>query len=110
MAVQTHSPNIRSVAARSVTLAGLLTISLSSASALAQTTQASASALAQKVQEEPFFWSATENPLVPVLATDGQFLCPSAAYHWPSSIPPWSGMAGMRKTAAAPTRFTTAQW
>jgi len=24
--------------------------------------------------------------------------------------PPWSGMAGMRKTAAAPTRFTTAQW
>jgi len=24
--------------------------------------------------------------------------------------PPWSGMAGMRKTAAAPTRFTTAHW
>jgi len=73
MAVQIGSPNIRSFATRLVPLAGLLTISLSSAAALAQTTQASVSAPAPKLQEEPFFWSATENPLVPVLATDGQY-------------------------------------
>lgn len=54
--------------------AGFITISLSSASALAQTSQAPPSVQAQKPQASPFFWSATpENPLVPVLATDGQY-------------------------------------
>lgn len=53
--------------------AGFITISLSSASALAQTTQAPPSVLALKAEASPFAWSATENPLVHFLATDGQY-------------------------------------